>query len=69
MKKLVALLICLILICTVFAFTSCEYQDSVDSVRSDLMDSAKEMLDPFLNQSNGSSSATNSSADGSIDEK
>ena len=63
MRKFVAIILCILTVCLVFAFTGCDYQESIDSVRSDLMDGAKDMLDPFLNQSDGSTSSVNSSTD------
>ena len=52
MKKILALLlICSLLLVSALAFTSCDYQETVDSARSELMDAAKDLLDPFLNRS------------------
>lgn len=52
MKKIVALLLaCSLLLALALSFASCDYQDTVDSARSELMEAAKDLLDPFLNRS------------------
>ena len=51
MKRVVALLLCAVFSFTLLFLCSCDYQDQVDSARSDLMETAKDLLDPFLNQS------------------
>lgn len=61
MKKLLALVFCVIFSFTLISLASCDYQEAVDSARSNLMETAKDLLDPLLNQS-GSSSASSSSA-------
>lgn len=58
MKRIFALLFSISLLFSVFAFTACDIQETVDSARSNLMESAKDLLDPFLNQ-NPSESSTN----------
>lgn len=67
MKKVLVVLLCILTVCLVFAFTGCDYQESIDSARSDLMDSAKDMLDPFLNKKDDTSSSTNSTTGNSSD--
>ena len=45
-------MICRIVLQELFiSFASCDYQDTVDSARSELMEAAKDLLDPFLNRS------------------
>ena len=52
MKKIVALLLLSsLLLFTAMAFTSCDFQAEVDSARTELMNTAKSLLDPFLNRS------------------
>ena len=51
MKRIIALLLlCALLFTLAMAFASCDFQDDVDSLRSELMEGAKELLDPFLNR-------------------
>ena len=65
MKKTIAfLLICSLLFTLAIAFTSCDYQAEVDSVRTELMEGAKDLLDPFLNRAE---SHTESSTESSIE--
>ena len=59
MKRAFALIISAFILCFTLFLASCDYQESIDSARADLMDSAKDLLDPFLNQT--SSSAQNQS--------
>ena len=52
MKKIFALLLaCSLLLTLALLSTSCDFQGEVDSVRTELMDTAKDLLDPFLNRS------------------
>lgn len=71
MKKIIALfLLCSLLFALAIAFTSCDFQDDVDSLRSDLMEGAKDLLDPFLNRAESSTeSGTESSTESSADEE
>ena len=50
MKKIIALLLCIVSLCLCLFMASCDYQADVDSVRSEMMEGAKDLLDPFLNQ-------------------
>lgn len=59
MKKFLALLILAFMLCSILALSSCDYQDSIDSTMDNLKDTSKDLLDPFLNKSEGESS-TNS---------
>ena len=52
MKRIVALVLCAVFSFSLLFLYSCDYQDQVDSARSDLMETAKDLLDPFLNQTN-----------------
>ena len=49
MKKIIALVLCTISICALLC--SCNYQDAVDSVRTELMNTSKDLLDPFFKES------------------
>ena len=52
MKKIFALLLaCSLLLTLTLLSTSCDYQAEVDSARTELMNTAKDLLDPFLNRS------------------
>ena len=51
MKRFMALILCAVFSFSLLFLYSCDYQDQVDSARSDLMETAKDLLDPFLNQS------------------
>ena len=52
MKKIFALLlVCSLLLTLALLSTSCDYQAEVDSARTELMNTAKDLLDPFLNRS------------------
>lgn len=63
MKRIFALIIVAFTLCLTLFLASCDYQESVDSARADLMDSAKELLDPFLNQTKPSNTANSASSD------
>ena len=54
MKRLIALIISALLLGSVFALTSCD-QESVDNARSELLDTSKDLLDPFFNRQESSS--------------
>lgn len=53
MKRLIALIISALLLVSVFALTSCD-QEAVDNARSDLLDTSKDLLDPFFNRQESS---------------
>ncbi len=63
MKRIFVLITALLTLCFTLFLTSCDYQESVDSARADLMESAKELLDPFLNQTKSSQVSSNATAD------
>ena len=50
MKKFFALLILASMLCLSIILASCDVQETVDSARSNLMETSKELFDPFLNQ-------------------
>ena len=58
MKRVIALLLCAVFSFTLLFVCSCDYQDKVDSARSNLMETAKDLLDPFLNQSKPTENST-----------
>ena len=57
MKRAAALILMAFVLCLSLLLASCDYQESVDSARQNLMDSAKDLLDPFLNQTKSSQPA------------
>lgn len=65
MKKIIALVLCTISICALLC--SCNYQDAVDSVRTELMNTSKDLLDPFFKESQ-EIPAEGEEADGETDE-
>ena len=65
MKKIIALVLCTISICALLC--SCNYQDAVDSVRTELMNTSKDLLDPFFKEST-ESTANSEEAGGETDE-
>lgn len=70
MKKFFALILVAFALCFTLFLASCDYKETVDSAREDLMDAAKDWLDPFLNQQAASSnSGTASSVSDSADVK
>lgn len=54
MKRIFALIIAVFMLCAAVFLVSCDYQDTVDSARENLMDTTKDLLDPFLNQAKSS---------------
>ena len=54
MKRIFALIISVFMLCAAVFLVSCDYQDTVDSARENLMDTTKDLLDPFLNQAKSS---------------
>ena len=63
MKKLISLLLLVSIVVLSLLLVSCEYQDTVDSARSNLMDTAKDLLDPFLNQAGSSTNQDDDNSD------
>lgn len=64
MKRILALLTAALILCMGVFLVSCNYQDTVDSARSNLMETTKDLLDPFLNQTK--SSTENDEADSDV---
>ena len=54
MKRILALLTATFMLCMGVFLVSCNYQDTVDSARNNLMETSKDLLDPFLNQTKSS---------------
>ena len=66
MKRFFAIILCVLSLCAVLTLASCDYQESIDSVRADMMDTAKDLLDPFLNEAE-ESTVDSSGTDASVD--
>lgn len=59
MKRLITIILSALLILTALALTSCD-QESVDNALDNLINTGKDLLDPFFRVAESSSSANNS---------
>ena len=64
MKRLTTVILSALLILTVFAFTSCD-QEAVDGILDNLINTGKDLLDPFFRVAE-SSGDTNDSSDADV---